>query len=452
MDPQTRRRVALLALAGMLLDPSLSTPASPTSAQAQTSQTPYAVERSVLADRKKDQVQPRISGTWVVWKDYRGHSLRAVDDSPNAEIFGIDLDSGQEYELADTDNATDPAIDGSLAVWTQAGRETDIVGWDFAGSEYVKIATGRGRQERPAVSGRLVVWQDNRNGSWDIFLRDLDAPESGDAPLFEQSEDQEHPAISGRTVVWEDRRDRGAGADIFAMELDDQKVIRLTSSHDAFEPAISGRWVVWVGRVDQAVFARNLDEDKPRRLTKGPGGKSQPAISGDFVVWTDERNGNRDVYGYDLVAGVEFPIAVADGPQDAPSVDGATVVWSDGRGDNRDIVMGRVAWPRPLGPEPSPEPTPSVASSSPPAGPPALAQQPPPQLTQRYVVANTDGAGASLRAGPGLNADRLKVLPEGASVTALGPTQSADGLLWRQVRDPNNDLGWIASDYLAPAP
>jgi beta propeller repeat protein len=38
------------------------------------------------------------------------------------------------------------------------------------------------------------------------------------------------------------------------------------------------------------------------------GDQFDPAISGDTVVWYDGRNGNADIYGYDLSAHSEFPI------------------------------------------------------------------------------------------------------------------------------------------------
>ena len=42
-----------------------------------------------------------------------------------------------------------------------------------------------------------------------------------------------------------------------------------------------------------------------------------------------ERNGNYDIYGYDLAKGVEFPIYVGPGEQYFPAVRGNLVVWME---------------------------------------------------------------------------------------------------------------------------
>jgi beta propeller repeat protein len=285
----------------------------------------------------------------------------------------------------------------------------------------------------------LVVWQDNRNGNWDVFGRDLS--QEGDFGIVEHVADQQRPAISGRTVAWEDWRDYGRGPNVYVMDLDDGDPVRLTRSHDAYEPAISGRWVVWVGRTDPGVFARNLDDDRQLRLSSEGGPKSQPAISGEIVVWTDERHGNRDVYGYDLATGQEFVVVKAHGDQDYPHVDGATIVWSDGRGPNRDIYAGRVGMPernKPSGEAP-------LATAPAPAAAPA----PAPVVVQVRVV-GTDGAGVKLRAAPGLDGAPIRTIPEGTVLVSTGETRQADGLTWRSVRDADGRDGWVAAEYVAP--
>jgi len=56
-----------------------------------------------------------------------------------------------------------------------------------------------------------------------------------------------------------------------------------------------------------------------------------PRISGDLVAWEDERNGNSDIYGYDISTGTEFPICTELHEQEKPRVSGNIVVWEDER-------------------------------------------------------------------------------------------------------------------------
>ena len=69
---------------------------------------------------------------------------------------------------------------------------------------------------------------------------------------------------------------------------------------------------------------------------------------------------------------------------------------------------------------------------------------------QRFKVAFTNGLGANLRAKPGAKAQRIKTLPEGTMVEALGETETVDGLTWRSVRDSAGVTGWIVSTFAAP--
>jgi len=66
------------------------------------------------------------------------------------------------------------------------------------------------------------------------------------------------------------------------------------------------------------------------------------------------------------------------------------------------------------------------------------------------VVVGTDGIGLRLRAGFGLAADVLQVLPEGTTVLLLGTATPSDGYLWRPVRVGATD-GWVADNFLISA-
>jgi beta propeller repeat protein len=62
-----------------------------------------------------------------------------------------------------------------------------------------------------------------------------------------------------------------------------------------------------------------------------PGNQYDPAISGNIVVFTDDRAGDTDVYYVDLATGVEHPVAVAPGNQELTGVSGSQIVYTDYR-------------------------------------------------------------------------------------------------------------------------
>ena len=68
-------------------------------------------------------------------------------------------------------------------------------------------------------------------------------------------------------------------------------------------------------------------------------------------------------------------------------------------------------------------------------------------------VINTDGAGVSVRAGPGTNNARLGVAEEGGAVLILdGPRadENQQEFVWWFVRTTDGTEGWAAQDFLEP--
>lgn len=67
------------------------------------------------------------------------------------------------------------------------------------------------------------------------------------------------------------------------------------------------------------------------RITTDRHSQCFPAIYGDIVVWEDDRNGNDDIYGYDLSTSTEFQITTDTDDQWSPTIYGNIVVWADER-------------------------------------------------------------------------------------------------------------------------
>lgn len=63
-----------------------------------------------------------------------------------------------------------------------------------------------------------------------------------------------------------------------------------------------------------------------QQVSPGPGNQTSPDVSGDRVVWTDDRAGNKDIY-LSTSGKAARPIANAPGNEEYPSVSGVLVVY-----------------------------------------------------------------------------------------------------------------------------
>jgi hypothetical protein len=244
------------------------------------------------------------------------------------------------------------------------------------GGDRASAATAHGR------SHFLVVWEDGRLRERDVRgarVRDdgvvLDMPGiliSG-APW-----EQVAPAVTSDgtdfLVAWQDFRN--SDYDIYCarvswtgLMLDTAGVAVCTTSRTEVTPAVayngSDYLVVWdcqdIGIRDicgARVNGEGIVLDPDGVIVSAPSGAAgQPAASSDgdnfFVVWSDSRSGDRDIYGARVsatgtvldTAGIE--ICSAPGAQECPAVeyDGTNflVVWQDWRDGERDLYGARVA-------------------------------------------------------------------------------------------------------------
>jgi hypothetical protein len=90
--------------------------------------------------------------------------------------------------------------------------------------------------------------------------------------------------------------------------------------------------------------------------------------------------------------------------------------------------------PRPMEPTVIPTVTPAPAAAP---------------VVRRARVVNTGGEGALVRREPSVNAPSAGLVREEGIVTLLGPEETVQAQVWRQVEDSQGNQGWIRADYLA---
>ena len=74
-----------------------------------------------------------------------------------------------------------------------------------------------------------------------------------------------------------------------------------------------------------------------------------------------------------------------------------------------------------------------------------------PGATRTVRVAGTQGLSLRIRVAPSVQAETIKLVPDGTQLVITGESKEAEGAIWWPVRDPSdNKEGWAISTYLIP--
>ncbi len=297
-----------------------------------------------------DQTFPAISEDWIVWV----HD----DISGSRDIYAYNIETGTELRISEPESYSDrPAISGNVIVWenlSSSEDDHDIYAYNLSSGKYTRVTDDPDNlQQYPSISGNLVVWQDDRYDESDIYLFNLSNKAEQLLTEYPEGEDQEYPSISGNLVVWQDYRK--GDSDIYLLDLSDgtEQLLAAGPAESWQEyPSISGNLVVWQDdrNGDSDIYLFNLS-DGTETLVNDDGidaAKELPSISGSSVVWIDGRNLEiNDVYYRDLDSDPDSDdVRITEGRvildptiDGGPKIDGNHIVWTDSRNGNKDVYL-----------------------------------------------------------------------------------------------------------------
>jgi len=110
---------------------------------------------------------------------------------------------------------------------------------------------------------------------------------------------------------------------------------------DQLRAAVYGEKIVWGdyrnGQPD--IYMYDLNSNIETQITSVPSTEYYPDIYQNLIVWQDSRNGNNDIYMYDLETETETQVTINSAFQNSPRIHGNIIVWQDYRNGNWDIYM-----------------------------------------------------------------------------------------------------------------
>ncbi|MEA2088896.1 MAG: prepilin-type N-terminal cleavage/methylation domain-containing protein [Patescibacteria group bacterium] len=265
----------------------------------------WAVDKIVSSANK--QINPSIASDsvgnfYITWND--------------------DRNGNQDSYLIKTDSDGNDLWTGDKKINTDAGNE-DQINPQVAISKIDTTATS------------TVVWQDNRNSNWDIYAQRFDSDGNNlwtndlKANNDGATTDQHSPTLAIDStdniyVIWTD--ERNGNKDIYAQK------------YDASGSKLWGASDLKVNNDGTATdqYSANIAIDSSNNI---------------YIVWTDERNSNKDIYiqkydasgsklwgASDLKANNDGTLTNQHSPDLAiDSSDNIYIIWTDERNGNKDI-------------------------------------------------------------------------------------------------------------------
>jgi TolB protein len=270
---------------------------------------------------------------------YTVHGTRHTYMMATAFLFLIfSVESSSHFSVtSDPDYQWNPALHGDMVVWEDSRNGNwDIYGYDLSTKTEIVITVDRNRQGDPAVYNDTVVWTDYRNGNPDIYGYDLASQQ--EFIVTSDVNGQQSPAIYNNIVVWQDNRN--GNWDIYGVNLQTGEEFQVTAdTHDQVTPQIYGTTLVWEDDRNQNwdIYGYNLGEQKEFQITVDTAYQGPPAVYNGIVVWEDHRNGNAAIYMYDIQAQKEVQITSGREWQGNPAIYNDIIIWVDERKGTTDI-------------------------------------------------------------------------------------------------------------------
>lgn len=212
-------------------------------------------------------------------------------------------------------------------------------------NETINITADPYDQKNPRVWGDRVVWEDYRNGNWDIYLYYVSTEVL--RQVTDNLYNQINPDIFEDRIVWED--ERNGNADIYLYSIISREEQRISSDQQGMQPfqttpSIYGTTIIWLDNRfgEFNIFSYDAATGNEKSLTSGRSIKFNPRMYENVIVWEDNRNGNWDIYMYDTDTDTETQVTSDPSNQVNASLTGTYIVWEDDRNGNKDIYLSYI--------------------------------------------------------------------------------------------------------------
>ncbi|WP_152541289.1 hypothetical protein [Kallotenue papyrolyticum] len=291
------------------------------------------------------QFGPTGDGSLLVWTERALAAIPAEEtDLGTADIRGVDLATNQPVVISNAvGDQTLPAVSGSIVVWQDNGHscptcERDIRAKDLATGIIYDVATGPADQAMPAIAGRTVAWIENSERGLRLLSAELGSTQVTELAAVSAGTTISRPVMSNALIVWAEQTwpDRSNPARPHSSTVysklraydrtTGQTKLVAEPTFISLEYAVSGTQIVYT---DPRAVLVDLAKNSSRILSEQF--VTAPAIAGDTVVWSaaEPTADDLDIYSFDLKRGKRISLINTPGNQVSAVIIGDTLVWQD---------------------------------------------------------------------------------------------------------------------------
>ncbi len=243
-----------------------------------------------------------------------------------------------EIRITTSELASHPDIYGNRIVWQDLRNGNyDIYMYDLSTSRETRITANESNQTYPSLYCDRIVWQDDRNGQYDIYMYNISTSKE---TQISTSGRAQKPKIYDDRIMWMDYRTRNKG--IYVHDLSTSKETLIISNGIPLFINMEGNLIVWddLRYISPDIYMYDLSTSKETQITSN-GEATFPNVYGNRIVWKEwhREDVNTDIYMYDLSTSKKTQITTNKSSQYYPAIYGNKIVWEDFRNEYINIYM-----------------------------------------------------------------------------------------------------------------
>ena len=198
-------------------------------------------------------------------------------------------------------------------------------------TQETRLTNASADQFDSSISGNLVVYTDFSGADSDVWYTDLST--GLPHPVSTAPGDQQLTGVSDGKIVYTDWNTM----DVMVYDVASHLTSNLTHAavSDSFDPAISHDLVAWSDdrNGNAEIYARDLGTNEERRITSDTLTDQSPAVGDGIIVWERCDGYACDIFAYEWATGETTQVTATDYASERdPDVSGRTIVFQREQG------------------------------------------------------------------------------------------------------------------------